>query len=486
MTHSNIKLGLAWAILALLVTVPVPAKFGISKTRAVFVMYFPPAFHVPLRELRLKFVSDIYGPQGDLARRLELQVSQALTFESFRLSDTAPTVLQASLDEAWASVDRERRPVKLNLRTGERVEKDKNGKEKKVEECKSQQVDATFLTSRGRVLLNVTVADAASRAVSFSHRIERSYLVESMVDGPRLCSNRTYSIAPDHLRHRADILALLADQAVAELIRLATGFTESRTALLAVDDELKPGNGLALAGNWPQAQAAWQSAFIEANDRETQAARAHNLGVAREVMAVEAMRGGRLDEAEVLLGEADRLFAEAISLDGGERYFRDPLERIKEAYSVLEKMKQYRDRDQAATDELIPAEVPGGPAAKEVPGGGLPTDESPAVRDYRLYVRARLEAHLSEPDNEFRRKLLAAAPDYAVAAPAASLVVESEAQRLRGLLQAMAKYEEDYKAMAADGILSSAERDVLRTRQKTLRLPDSLARAVEARFPVRL
>jgi hypothetical protein len=38
---------------------PLWGKFGISKTRAVFMMYFPPAFHVPSRELRLKFISSI-------------------------------------------------------------------------------------------------------------------------------------------------------------------------------------------------------------------------------------------------------------------------------------------------------------------------------------------------------------------------------------------------------------------------------------------
>jgi len=49
----------------------------------------------------------------------------------------------------------------------------------------------------------------------------------------------------------------------------------------------------------------------------------------------------------------------------------------------------------------------------------------------------------------------------------------------------MAKYEDDFKAMMADGSLTDAEREVLRTRQKTLRLPDSLARAVEARYPTK-
>ena len=461
-------------------------KFGISKTRAVFVMYFPPAFHVPNREVRLHFISDTFGPQADLAQRMEQQVSQALTQERFRLNPTASTVLQGSLDEARASVDRERRPVSLNIRTGERIEKDKNGKEKKIEECKTQQVHATFLTSRGRLVLNLTVADAASRSTLFSHTIERSYLVESMVDGPRLCGNRTYSISPDHLRYRGEILALLADQAAAGTIRLATGYSEDREALLAVDNELKPGNSLALAGNWAHAQSAWEGADIPAGDNEKQAARAHNIGVAREVMAVLAMREDRLGEAEALLSDADKSYAEAISLDSGEKYFRDPVDRIKVAREVLEKMKEYRSLDQTAADDLVPPAPPDAAGSVEIPLNGFPKNEEQSVQDYRLYVRTRLEASLAEPDADFRKKLLSVATDYRVPDSAAAQVVESETRRLRVLIQAVEKYEEDYKAVVADGAITAAEREMLQTRQKTLHLPDALARAVEARYPLRM
>ena len=457
-------------------------KFGISKTRAVYVMYFPPAFHVPGREVRLHFISDTFGPQADLAQQIEQQVSQALTQERFRLSPSAPTVLQASLDEARASVERDRRQVNLNIHTGERIEKDKDGKEKKVEECKNQQVNATFLTSRGRLVLNLTVAEVATRTTLFAHTIERSYLVESMVDGPRLCGKRTYTVSPDHLRYRSEILALLSDQAAAEAVRLASGYTEERTALLAVDNELKPGNALALAGNWPQALAAWESAAIPSGDNEKEAARVHNIGVAREVMAVQGMREDRLSEAEALLNDADKAYSQAIALDSGEKYFRDPLDRVKLAREVLEKMKTYRSLDQVGVDELVPASTVGSSADAEIPLDGFPPNEAEPVRDYRLYVRTHLEARPAEPDADFRDKLISAAWDYRVPDEAAVQVVETETRRLRILIQNMEKYAEDYKAIAADGTITPSEREMLATRQKTLHLPDAMARAAEARY----
>lgn len=461
-------------------------KFGISKTHAVYRMDFPPAFHVPGRELRLHFVSDTMGREADLAERMEQHVGEALTQQNFRLSPSAPTVLHASLNEARASVERERRRINLNVRTGERVEKDKNGKEKKVEECKSQQVYATFLTSRGKLVLSLALEESAARTTLFAHTIERSYLVESMVDGPRLCDNRTYSVSPGHLRYRSEILALLADQATLELIRLASGYTEDRTALLAVDDELKPGNALALAGNWPQAQAAWENAEIGSGEDKKEAARAHNIGVAWEVLAVQAMGEDRLAEAESLLNDADRSFTRALALDSGEKYFREPSERIQVARSVLEKMKEYRTLDQAAVGDLVPVSVPDAPvAANDASLDELPDNEEAPVRDYRLYVRAHLEARQAEPDAAFRKKMLAAAPDYRVSEAAAVQVMESETQRYRALAGNMQKYAEDYQAVAADGTITASEREMLETRRKTLHLTEAMARALEARYSMR-
>ena len=472
-----------WGALALILLAASAGwgKFGISKTRATYLMYFPPAFHVPGREIRLHFIADSVGREADLANRMEQQVGEALTQQTFRLNPSAATVLHASLDEARASVDRERRRISLNVHLGERIEKDKNGKEKKVEECKNQQVYAVFLTSRGKLALSLAVEEVATRTTRFSHTIERSYLVESMVDGPRLCNNRTYSISTGHLRYRSEILALLADQATLELVRLATGYTEDRAALLAVDDELKPGNALALAGNWPQAQAAWENAGIDPGDGKKEAARVHNIGVAREVMAIQALREDRLSEAETFLNEADQSFSRALELDSGEKYFRDPPERIQIARSVLEKMKEYRSLDMSVADDLVPAAVPDSQPATDASPGDLPEEAAP-IRDYRLYVRTLLDARQAEPDAAFRKKLLAAAPDYQLPEAKAVEVVESETRRYRGLAQNMAKYAEDYRAVMADGTITTSEREMLETRRKTLNLTEAMARAVESQY----
>ena len=306
-----------------------------------------------------------------------------------------------------------------------------------------------------------------------------------MLDGPRLCGKRTYMVSPDHLRCRGEILALLANQAAGEAVRLVTGYSEERRALLAVDNELKPGNAIALAGNWPQALAAWRGAEIPAGDSEKEAARVHNVGVAQEVMGVRAMREDRLNDAELLLDEAEKSYSQAISLDSGEKYFRDPMDRVKQARAVLTTLHRYRSLDEAAGDDLVPVSPDGSTTTAAVAIDGFPENESEPVRDYRLYVRTRLEARLAEPDAAFRKMMMSAAADYRVPEGAAAQVVETETRRMRVLIQAIEKYEEDYKAVAADGAITASEREMLQKRRQTLRLPEAQARAVEARFPVR-
>jgi hypothetical protein len=464
---------------------PALGKFGISKTRAVSLMHYPPAFHTPGREVRVRFSSDFFGPDAALAGEMQQQVEEALLREGFRISPAALTVLQGSLDEARAAVERERRPVNLEIHIGEHTEKDKNGKEKQVEDCKRQQVNAVFLVSRGRLALDLVAVDTRTAATTFRHRFERQYDQESMVDGPRLCGKRTYAISPGHLRYRREILAHLAGQVVAETVRLASGYGEDRSILLAVDDELKPGNALALAGNWPQALAAWERISIPSSEKETEAARHYNLGVAHEVLAAAAMRNGQLDEAGARLTDAEKFYALAITLDSKEKYFRDTHERVQHSRAVLDKMLHYRTLNGGTDDDLIPVSPDGFAKSAEIPLEGWPENEQAAVHDFRVYVRTRLEARIEAPDESFRQKLISTAADYGVGESPAAGVVDSETQRLRVLIRNMEKYQEDFRDVAADGAVSAAEREMLRKRQKTLHLSDAQVRAVEARFPSR-
>lgn len=419
--------------------------------------------------------------------RAQQLVEQALIRENFKVSPTASVQLQGTLNEAGASVTRETRSVSLNFHTGEHTESDKQGKAKQVEDCKWEERDVAYLVSKGKLVLNLTALDAKAQSALFTQLISPYYSQESMVAGPRQCGNQTYTVAAGQLQDRGAILAHLVDRAVAEAVRYAAGYDERREVLLAVDNELKPGNAQALGGNWLEALTAWTEAPIKPKETDKEAARQYNLGVAHEALAATSMRNESFDEATTHLNEAEKSYSQALGLDRDEKYFRDTLARLQRDRAVLEKEQEHQFLKQAEAASLAPAPPaePAAPITVSIPLEGWPPGEAEAVHDFRVYVRLRLGAQKGDVSEAFKQKLVASAPDYGVKEGIAMQVVDSEAKRLLVLQQNMDKYREDFKDVASDGMVSPDERAMLLKRQKTLHLSDDQVKEVEAQFPVR-
>lgn len=462
------------------------AKFGVSKTRAEITMRYPPAFHTPGREVQVRVGSIAQGSRGALAFRIQRLIEQALTRENFKVQPFARTLLDASLNDASASVDWQVRSESRRIHTGEHTEHDKNGKPKQVEDCKQQQVNVTYLVSAGELSLNLTALDPKTQSVLFTQLIQHNYRQESAIAGPKLCGKQAYTLSPDQLQDRRAILARLAEQTVAATTAVVAGYDEPRTLLLAVDNELKPGNAQALGGNWRGALEVWKGATITADNSEKEAARQYNLGAAHEALAVAAMRNDDLNGAKDHLDAAEDGYKQALTLDPGEKYFRDTLERVQADRAVLNKQEEQQLLEQSNGANLAPSSAapPPAPSAMNIPLEGWPENEKDAVHDFRAYVRTRMGAQKEEPGEAFKQKLMASAADYGIHEAIALQVVDSEAWRLLALKQNMQKYGEDFKDVAADGAVSADEREVLRKRQKTLHLSDAQVGEVESRFPV--
>lgn len=471
----------------LMIAVSCWAKFGVSKTRAEIMMHYPSAFHTPGRELQIRVNSIAPGSRGALAYRIQQLIEQALTRENFKVNSFARTSLEGSLNEATASVEWQIRSVSLRIHTGEHTEYDKKGKPKQVEDCKQKQVNATYLVSSGDLSLNLTAFDAKSESVLFTQLIQRSYLQESAIAGPKLCGKQAYTLSADQLQDRRAILARLADQTVTATAAIVAGYDEPRSLLLAVDNELKPGNTQALSGNWRGALEVWKEAAITPENPEKEAARQYNLGVAHEALAAAAMRNEDLDGAKDHLDAAENGYKQALTLDRGEKYFRDTLERLEAGRAVLKKQQEHQLLEQSEAANLAPSAGarPVAPITVNIPLEGWPENEKESVHDFRAYIRTRMEAQKADLGEAFKLKLAASGADYGVPEAPALQVVDSEARRLVVLKQNMQKYGEDFKDVAADGTVSADEREVLRKRQKTLHLSDTQVSEVESHFPVR-
>ncbi len=321
-------------LVALAVSVPAWAKFGgLVKTKATFILRHPPAFYAPQRELRIEATSND-PDRVPVANHLREYLEQALTQQGFRLSPNASTVLQLTVVDASVLVAKQKRVERVSVRTGEHTVQDKKGKATVVEDCQDSDQALTYLASSGNVSIGLRVTDQNAQTLLASQQVVKTYQMASPIFGPPLCQGRVYDLDDRQLLNGDDILRLLVGQAVADLIPMIVGQDEPRTVLLAVDDELKPGNAAALAGDWQRALQTWQGAAV--HGQPTEAARQYNLGVAYEVLASQAMKVWSLDTAAGNLDEAERRYRQALTLDPEEKYFRGTLERIQQERQVLE------------------------------------------------------------------------------------------------------------------------------------------------------
>jgi tetratricopeptide (TPR) repeat protein len=448
------------------------AKFGITKTRAVYMLPHPPAFYTPGRELSLQVTS--LDPRGGMVvvPPFRQMLHQLLMREDFNVTPRARTRLQCTVSEAIALVERQTRWESVNVHVGEHTEKDAKGKEKKVEDCRTLQAEVTYLVSSGSLAVHVTASDLAKPSVLFTLPVRRLYREESAVAGPRRCGGKGYGILPGQLQDPHAILMRLSEEVTTTIIPPVAGFAESKDVLLAVDDELKPGNAHAQAGNWDRALALWEAA--SAPKPQTEAARQYNLGVAYEALTGLALKTGDLEQATAQLARAAEAHDRALTLDPNEKYFRDSVTRLFQVRQVLDGFREH--------ESLERAEAAGARASLSAPGEGAP--ESRPIQDFRIFARQRIMAERWEPSEEFQRKLAARGSESGVTPEIATQVVDSEVKRFLLLRQNQQKYQELFEELAEDGSISTYERATLRKEQSSLHLSDDLVREVEMQFQI--
>ncbi len=474
---------LAGAML-LLSAAPCEGKFGISKTRVTFSLRHPPAFYTPANEIAIQATAT--DPNGaPVSNDIRTMLEQALVHEGFRALLSAQTLIGVTIKVADSSVGQDRRVESVNVRTGSHTETDKNGKKKEVEDCKVQDATVTYLISAGRLAITFQATDAKSQQLLASEDIERTYHMESAISGPQQCGGKEYRLRGDQISDSYAVLHLLAEQMIPRMAQLTAGYDEPRTVLLAVDDELKPGNAEAMAGNWQGAVDVWTQANIDRP--ETEAARQYNLGVAHEALAASAMRSTSLDEAANHLNQAEACYRKALNLDPNEKYFRDTLTRLQEDRGILQ-TEMAQEIAKQGGNALGTSGVTGPPseASQGFPIDGWPEGESPKTHNFRAYVRQRMSARgLDKLDDDFQKQLAADGSDYDIEPGAAGQVVQSETVRLQILKMNIGKYEDLVRDLAADGVISEDERMVLDTRRKTLHLSEADAHRAESQFQFR-
>jgi hypothetical protein len=458
------------------------AKFGVIKTRVQIAMYHPPAFHAFGGEIRVEVDSVDERTQLMVAPLIQHLLEEALVREDFKLTSNARTLLRCTLTDATALLRTASRSQSMNVYLGQHSEEDKNGKTKRVEDCKVQMARVTYIISSGHLAMDVKAEDTRAKTLLMSQPAERAYGQESAIAGPQKCRGETYAIRQGQLLDPLEILSLLAGQAINDTVVLATGYDEPREVLLAVDDELKPGNAQAKAGAWENALETWTKTSVRSTD--TEAARQYNRGVAHEALAAMAMRNWRLEEAASHLFEAQECYVQALKLDPGEKYFHDTMARLQSDQTLLQHQLEQASAEESATTGTTLRRPAPSAAPLAIPLEGWPPGETGSIHDYRLYVRTRLGAQRGRPTDALRQELLIGAGDYQLESYEAMEVLDSETQRLTVMQQNVEKYRADFQAAMAGGAITAEERQMLRKRQQILHLSDEQVKEVESQLAV--
>ncbi len=325
----------AFALSALLLAAAAPAKFGITKTNVVLTRSRPPALQLAGETVAVEVASDTGSLRS--ADLDEVRDSLAGAFRGWALfrvvedPKRADTVVRVSIDGLEARIDTSAVYEQKYVKTGERREwnaKKQRWETKDVWGYRKERVDVRKATGRADARVEVLTAFAPGVKPPGSDRqapntlgdVERSVDVGASYEREWKGHASVPSEARDEGALERHLLAEVADKAKAAV----TFVPEPVEVLLAVDDELKPGNRLAEDQRFDLALTEWGRLSLK-GDKE--AARLHNLGVAHEGLAYRSPADDPAHKEH--LEAAEQAYRRARELDPDEKYFKPPLERIK-------------------------------------------------------------------------------------------------------------------------------------------------------------
>lgn len=351
------------------------AKFGISKTRITLPRLRPPSTRVVAEKVAVDVKSgspEVTGSHVSLVRgRLEESLRASGLYELVDRPREADAVIRVSLDDLRAEVRDEIQLEKKRVKIGEKQVWDEKKQKYKTEDVYGDRDQpVSFRLAEGSVNATIEVEGQGGRQTRDAGAAYRDRF-------------RAESGVPAEASSEESLRRHLMQSAAFDIAAQVSFAPEPVEALLAVDGDLKPGNKLAQSGLFQGALEEWSRLHLK-GDKE--AARLHNLGVAYEALAYAFPPFTR--EHRSNLDKAKEHYHAARQLDPGEKYFRDPVERIETSLSyaasaadLAAEVERFRT-ETAARRKAPPPEPAPVPAAASAPAAPVkapkPKPPSPA------------------------------------------------------------------------------------------------------------
>ena len=474
-------------VLGVLAAVLAPAgQFKCGRLRTsedVVVLSIP---HPPDALLRAKNLRIVWESSGSFQKAEQVRnlIEQALAKE-FGFTDPNPDATMTLSLLSFEPVAEKRytqnesRPMKV----GEKPTYDKNGKQTgTVDIIENRVVPVEYWEATGSLKINAGVLDKSRAAIdsfaatgSYKNKIELSVAGESKrgagsVDSVGSIENN------------------MMDRIAAQMRRRYTATFDPVRVMLACDNDLRPANKLAQAGQWKAALDGWKSTTLKKNGAD----QTFNIAVATEASAyAEYARTQNLEDMLPPFKTAMDLYEQALNADPQEKYMRQQRDRLKIAQTNIENVRKHYELQQAeakkaeeAAAKVIEAQM--GEQRRKADLQNAIKDKSPDSAEeakFRPMARARVVAMEAEITPEQAQDLVGFGQrTFGLNELKSYRVVWQEVERKKALAQKLTDYDGMFKAFVADGKLTASERVQLKDLQKTMELEDSEAQAVESKY----
>ncbi len=350
------------------------AKFGISKTKVFLPRTRPPAQPLIAETVLVEVKSEspeVTGSHVSIVRgRVEDALRTGGLMEVVDRSHDADAILRISLSGLRAELRDEIKMESRYVKIGERQEW--NEKKKKMETKDvygNRDTPVSIRLADGSLSANVDVEGAGGRrSADVGATYHDSFKVEAGV--------------PPEASTEEALRRHLVTQTAEHVIGHVSFSPDPVEALLAVNDEFKNGNKLMQAGLFQEAAEEYERRKFKGG---TEAARLHNLGVAYEALAYKLPPF--LPEHREHLERAKQSYLEAMRLDPGEKYFRDPPPRVDMSLSyagsalmIAEEMELFREeRASRSRGAATTPSKPAPPAAARPAAASRPAVDAAAA-----------------------------------------------------------------------------------------------------------
>jgi hypothetical protein len=410
------------------------------------------------------------APAGLPAHQLSAAIEQRLSTD-FSITPSNPELtfrVRAFLETPKAEIASRNESVKVQ--TGTRPAVDANGNP--VLNAAGQQVTQPVYETRempvevwqgsGRLSLQVEVFGVGGAALdgfapsqSFSKRI-----IVSADGNPQVDRNQ--------LPNEPQILdAMIAGVAEPFLERYCRG-KESIEVRLAVDDELRPANELAKAGQWPRAAEMWSAV----EPKKFPGDRLHNLGVAYESTFYELYwRGENPEKLEAAWLQAKKFHDDAIGRDPKEKAHSFAQERLRSGRQLMDRLRAALERGKRSAQNPAGGNSIFTGGAGQGAGAGV----NASNQEFRRLVRMRIRNLAVSPENERPSLETTGVQAFQLSPEEAKKQMEEEIAPWIQVREKLLTYKTTFDALNLDQKISREERSVLRGLAARLALsPDDL------------